>query len=490
MFYNKSPLTKHFLTVVSMVLSSLLWVSTTSAEEAFDAIHVPPTLSNPTKIVLSRASTTSNVIQYGACGPGKFYRLSFADDEDALITFDDTKPLPYPVHIFGGKNIIIKGLEIELVTQPGNEVGAITQTSQQYSTTNPHPAVPACGGLRLKPSSNTTHWVEGLYLDTKGHNADGIIVNGPETPATSKVVIQNSLIKGIEGSMDLHGDILQTQSGHLGTLIFENVTMRQALEGVVLSYPVDKVVMRNIDYDTDLRYDSDDEWDDIISGGFFAGADIQTYDLDNIYIKYKNPNTERWFQIKDKHFSSPETAGTVVYGVTTEAHPEVHFKQRPPQGDFALASQVGKNYQVPAPVPDDGAPSAPSNLNTSHITQTSLKLSWDASTDNVGVKEYDVSYNEFDSDAILLKTTTETSITLINLKSGVNYTLRVQAKDQAGNRSIASDPETVVTESAPIDTDETTDTPSPEDTIEDDSSAGSFPISLLLLGFWALFRRK
>jgi hypothetical protein len=296
--------------------------------------------------------------------------------------------------------------------------------------------------------------------------------------------------------MDLHGDILQTQSGHLGTLIFENVTMRQALEGVVLSYPVDNVIMRNVDYDTDPRFDSDDAWDDIIVGGFFAGDRVQkTYSLENIFIKYKNPTTGLWFLIKDKHFSSPALADREIClfstCLTTETHPEIHYQQAPPQGDFALASQVGKHYQSITPKPTDSeAPSKPTNLTPSNINETSLKLSWDASTDNVGVKEYDVSYNEFDSDAILLKTTTETSITLINLKSGVNYTLRVQAKDQAGNRSIASDPETVVTESAPIDTDETTDTPSPEDTIEDDSSAGSFPISLLLLGFWALFRRK
>ena len=61
-------------------------------------------------------------------------------------------------------------------------------------------------------------------------------------------------------------------------------------------------------------------------------------------FRYKSPDNDLWFIIKDKHFTSPERAGQVVYGVTTESHPEVHFTQSPPGGDYALASQVGINY--------------------------------------------------------------------------------------------------------------------------------------------------
>ncbi len=310
----------------------------------FDNIVIPPTLDNPTKIVLSNNSATINIAQYGDCGVGKVYSLNLADDEDALITFDGNGSLPYPVHIHGGKNVIIRGLDIALETQPGNEVGTVTLSSQEYNQTNPHPVVPACSALRLNVKQHAAHWVEGLYLDTKGHDTDGIIINADENSINSKVVIQNTLIKGIEGNYSYHGNVLQTQSGHLADIIFENVTMRQADEGVVLSFPVDNVEMRNVDYGTDTRFDSDDEWDDLVLGGFFAGTEVSTYSLDNVYIKYKNQANDLGFIIGGKHFTSPETSGVVVDGITTESHPNVHFNSLPPQGDYVLESQVGKNY--------------------------------------------------------------------------------------------------------------------------------------------------
>jgi hypothetical protein len=308
----------------------------------FDIAHQPPALTNPTEVVLPNESYLKTIEQYNACGSGKVYVIKFADDEDALVTFNDSEPLPYPVHVYGGRNVIIRGLDIELSTQPGNEIGSIPLDDQEYNQTNPHPVVPACGGLRLFVNK-ATHWVEGLHLDTTGHDADGIIVRDAD-PARSKVVIQNSLIKGIEGNLDLHGDILQTQSGHLKELVFENVTMQQALEGIVLSFPVDNVVMRNINYDTDLRFDSDDPWDDLVSGPFFAGSSVQRFNLENIYIKYKEDDKQKFFMIGGKHFSSPEAEGEIYEGITTEVHPEVHFEQMPSGSDFALESQVGSNY--------------------------------------------------------------------------------------------------------------------------------------------------
>ena len=329
------------LVVCLSILFSMLTSCTHTA--LFDIAHRPPELINPTKIVLPENDALADIVQYGACGFGKVYSLKFAENEDALITFNGKTPLAYPVHVTGGRNVIIRGLEIVIETQPGNEAGTLTLNSQKYNKTNPHPIIPACGGLRLSVKK-ATHWVEGLYLDMNGHDADAIIVNGSNIPGNSKVVIQNSLIEGVEGSQDIHGDILQTQSGHLKDLIFENVTMRQALEGIVLSFPVDNVEMRNVDYGSDSRFDSDDKWDDKVIGGFFAGKAVKTFSFENIYIKYKNPETDLWFLIGKKHFTSSTRAGQVVYGITTEYNPEIHFKQSPPKGNYVLKSQVGKKY--------------------------------------------------------------------------------------------------------------------------------------------------
>ncbi|QSE97887.1 S8 family serine peptidase [Fulvivirga lutea] len=82
---------------------------------------------------------------------------------------------------------------------------------------------------------------------------------------------------------------------------------------------------------------------------------------------------------------------------------------------------------------DTQAPTAPTNLAASNITQTTLTLSWTASTDNVGVVGYDV-YQA----ASLLGTVTGTSANVTSLTAGTNYSFSVRAKDAAGNVSAAA----------------------------------------------------
>ena len=82
---------------------------------------------------------------------------------------------------------------------------------------------------------------------------------------------------------------------------------------------------------------------------------------------------------------------------------------------------------------DTQAPSAPGNLATSSVTQTSLSLNWSASSDNVGVTGYDVYQG-----STLLATVTGTSRNVTGLTAGTAYTFSVRAKDAAGNESNAS----------------------------------------------------
>lgn len=81
--------------------------------------------------------------------------------------------------------------------------------------------------------------------------------------------------------------------------------------------------------------------------------------------------------------------------------------------------------------PDSEAPTVPSGLSTSNITETSITLNWSASTDNVGVTGYDLRLNGSGSAG----TTTNTSFTFTGLTANTSYTLEVRAKDAAGNTS-------------------------------------------------------
>ena len=83
---------------------------------------------------------------------------------------------------------------------------------------------------------------------------------------------------------------------------------------------------------------------------------------------------------------------------------------------------------------DSTAPSVPANPRTSGLTCNAVQLSWDASTDNVGVAFYDV-YHDGQLIKSVSGTTFTTSLTVV---AGVTWGLYVNARDAAGNVSQAS----------------------------------------------------
>lgn len=93
-------------------------------------------------------------------------------------------------------------------------------------------------------------------------------------------------------------------------------------------------------------------------------------------------------------------------------------------------------------VPDTQAPTAPTNVTAASKTSTSVNLSWTASTDNVGVTGYTVSYGSQTVNA------TGTSAAITGLTPDTTYVFTVKAKDAKGNQSAASAPLTVKTDAA------------------------------------------
>ncbi|MET7385279.1 glycoside hydrolase family 18 chitinase [Streptomyces sp. NPDC005529] len=77
-------------------------------------------------------------------------------------------------------------------------------------------------------------------------------------------------------------------------------------------------------------------------------------------------------------------------------------------------------------VPGDSAPSAPGTPTSSGVTDTSVKLSWSAATDDKGVKNYDVLRG-----GTKVATVTTTSYTDTGLTAGTDYSYTVQARDTA-----------------------------------------------------------
>ncbi|MFJ9197841.1 glycosyl hydrolase family 18 protein [Streptomyces flaveolus] len=84
-------------------------------------------------------------------------------------------------------------------------------------------------------------------------------------------------------------------------------------------------------------------------------------------------------------------------------------------------------------VPGDAAPSAPGTPTASGITDTSVKLTWSAATDDKGVKNYDVL-----RDGAKVATVTGTTYTDTGLTKGTDYSYTVQARDTADQTGPAS----------------------------------------------------
>ena len=94
---------------------------------------------------------------------------------------------------------------------------------------------------------------------------------------------------------------------------------------------------------------------------------------------------------------------------------------------------------------DTQAPTVPSGLSASNITQTNFTLTWAASTDNIGVTAYMVYQN-----GTLVTTVSGTSANISGLSAGTSYSMTVRAKDAAGNTSSPSNVLSVTTSFTPI----------------------------------------
>ncbi|MFE9138727.1 glycosyl hydrolase family 18 protein [Streptomyces sp. NPDC007355] len=90
--------------------------------------------------------------------------------------------------------------------------------------------------------------------------------------------------------------------------------------------------------------------------------------------------------------------------------------------------------------PGDNAPSAPGTPAASNITDTSVKLTWTAATDDKGIKNYDVK-----RDGTTVATVTGLTYTNTGLTAGTDYSYTVVARDTIDQTGPASGPVAVRT---------------------------------------------
>lgn len=132
---------------------------------------------------------------------------------------------------------------------------------------------------------------------------------------------------------------------------------------------------------------------------YVNGSRKATVTSTSVTIDELNQNTEYSFEVSAVDDSYNESAKSAVLRITT--------------------SSV-----------DSNPPSAPTGLIATNIGENSIDISWNKSTDNMGVKEYKVYLN-----GSVVKIVTPLSTTLTDLNPGSNYKIKITALDLAGNES-------------------------------------------------------
>ena len=137
-------------------------------------------------------------------------------------------------------------------------------------------------------------------------------------------------------------------------------------------------------------------------------------------------------------FGSTAATTYAVSSLTASTTYSFTVKAKDAAGNVSAASNAASVTTLD-PAPDTTAPTAPT-LSASGTTLTSTNLSWSGATDNVAVTGYDVY-----KDGVFLVSTAAATYAASGLTSSTAYAFYVQAKDAAGNISVASNTVNVTT---------------------------------------------
>lgn len=102
--------------------------------------------------------------------------------------------------------------------------------------------------------------------------------------------------------------------------------------------------------------------------------------------------------------------------------------------DASLNNTASTAVAATTPSVESQKPTIPTNLSSSNVTSTTVPLTWTASTDNVGVKGYDI----YDGANLVGQVGATTSYTVTGLPPGSQHSFTVKARDAVGNISDAS----------------------------------------------------
>lgn len=140
--------------------------------------------------------------------------------------------------------------------------------------------------------------------------------------------------------------------------------------------------------------------------------------------------------------ASVNTTNITINGLSSETGYSFYVKAFDAAGNVSDASNTANVTTLSDNPEDNESPTVPTNLTASDIGKTSLKLTWDASSDNVGVDYYRIYRN-----GSHISSVNNTSSLITGLTEGAQYYFYIRAYDEAGNSSSNSSWLWITTES-------------------------------------------
>jgi hypothetical protein len=337
-------LTSRKSVVVGILPTSSTWLTT----------EKPPQLTNPRLVDVSKLGT-QQIVAYSLHCAGLIRQVNLGASEDALFYMTGTAPLRYPLHITGGRNVRVVGLHFDLMTQTGCGVGQLSNLPvASYPRSNIHPRLP--GGVAMRMQQSGVSFVEGVFIDMRGHEADCFISRNPagiigaSAKAQRDFIVQNTHCAGYEGlgksavGDGVHGDFWQNQGSpieNLRRVVFENVSARTSMEGIILLRSANgysgaaELVLRRFDYTWDRRYVGDDSYEQF---GLALSGYADKLTMEDVRIDDYRDGGD-YFLFNDQRYGS-------FTGTNIQAHPAIKSGS-PPEGAFALPERTGLNYVSP-----------------------------------------------------------------------------------------------------------------------------------------------
>ena len=137
----------------------------------------------------------------------------------------------------------------------------------------------------------------------------------------------------------------------------------------------------------------------------------------------------KW-NVEDKVSAFEENRNEVLYGIQKNRNP---FIDNPYLATIIWGGLAAEDKWEMNGSSDIVAPTSPTNLVATFITDTNIDISWDASSDDIGVYDYLVYL-----DGVYLQSSSSTNTTITNLSPNTSYDITIKARDFSSNYSVAS----------------------------------------------------